>query len=622
MNNNNPKKSSPLDEIKRITKDAGVPASKRRPVPSREGANTTPAPAPKAAPSAKPAAASRPEPAPVPKAVSTAAKKPMTNNTPEIPAVQAAKSAPSKPKSQAPDQEIAAVAIAQDGTSRAEKVRQARENAQRSRMEAQKTQVMTNITPEAIKADAAKSEESKKNEAERATASKEDNSQTRISDTVHEKPATKKAQENTSAGQTKEKKKKSKKEKGAISDEFEETVGKGLLSNTLKAVIYLVSIFVVSGCLSIFTILVANDCFAFVKNDAEVVINIPDGADLDQIADILHDNDIIKYPRIFKLYIDIRNKETDEYLSGDFVVSPAMSYDTLISAFKPYTIREEITVTITEGMSTQDIIDLFVSKGVGTQEGFKEAINNVDYDFWFLEGLTEEKTEDRYYRLDGYLFPDTYNVFTDAKEEDIIYKLLANFDAKFAREDEALCEALGKDLDEIIILASMIQNEAKSVNYCKDEEDGASYYNKDGYPRGDYYLVSAVFHNRLHNPSTTGGKLESDATVLYAMRMENSDMSISEANRDFDTPYNTYLYPGLPAGPICNPSLDAIRAAMNPDREATDFQYYEGTFVSGSKYYFFVSDIDGYNYYAKSKEGHDQWIAEVMKHKEEAAAES
>lgn len=608
MNNNNPKKSSPLDEIKLITKNAGVPATKRRSAPSQSQSVSVQTSAPKT-----------PSSAPVSSGKSIAA------NAPEIPAVQPSKPAPVKHKPQAPENEIAAVAISDNSLSRAEKVRQARENAQRARMEAQKTQVMSNITPESIKESAEKTEEKQKEEVRKLITENEaqiENSRTKISDTVSEKPADNKETKTGNTEAPKSKKKKAKKEKGSMSEEFEQAVGKGILSNTLKAVIYLVAIFVVSGCLSIFTILVANDCFAFVKNDAEVVVNIPDGAGLDEIAAILHDNDIIKYPRIFKLYIDIRNKETDEYLTGDFVVSPAMSYDTLISTFKPYTIREEITVTITEGMSTQDIIDLFVSKGIGTQEGFKDAIDNVDYDFWFLEDLTEEKTEGRYYRLDGYLFPDTYNVFTDAKEEDIIYKLLSNFDAKFAREDEALCEALGKDIDDIIILASMIQNEAKSVNYCKNEDDGASYYTKDGYPRGDYYLVSAVFHNRLHNPSMTAGKLESDATVLYAMRMEQSDMSISEANRDFDTPYNTYLYPGLPAGPICNPSLDAIRAAMNPDREATDFQYYEGNFVSGSKYYFFVSDIDGYNYYAKSKEGHDQWIAEVMKHKEEAAAES
>ncbi|MBE6574060.1 MAG: hypothetical protein E7652_06680 [Ruminococcaceae bacterium] len=664
MNNNTPKKSSPLDEIKRITKDAPASSQRRRTPGSTLPGNTAPRSAPSSPSAPKLPQRSNTQNTEIP-AVTKKAPSPMPmpnrNTTPEIPAT--AKRVPHaspKPQTNVSPEIPAVTATASTEPSRAEKVRLARESAQRNRMvDAQKTQVITNIENVKPEADIS-TEEKQKEEARRLVrenAAKYDNSETKISDTVkapenkEEKPAADTLADKTDDKADKKSKKKKKKDDSSMSEEFVETIGKGVLSNTLKAVIYLVAIFVISGALSIFAIMVANDCFAFVKSDKEVTVKIPEGATLDEIADILHDKEIIKYPGIFKFYIDIRNKDIGDYLSGKFKVSPSMSYDILISTLTPYTVREEVTVVIPEGTTTKEIIRIFTEDyKIGTVEGFEKAINEYKYDFWFLEDLSPTVTADRCYRLDGYLFPDTYNFFTDSSEVDIIYKLLSNFDSKFAKENLALVEDHNMTLDEMVILASMIQNEAKYVNTCKNDLYGS---------RGDYYMVSAVFHNRLNNPSVTAGKLDSDATVLYALKndpdydylfkdvekakenvkeaeddvaaQEKKDDSeenlqlidardklviakdelaeankavqraIADANKNNESLYNTYMYAGLPAGPICNPSLDAINAAMNPDIKAT----------TEVLYYYFIADVDGFNYYATNADDHAANISTV-----------
>ncbi len=361
-----------------------------------------------------------------------------------------------------------------------------------------------------------------------------------------------------------------------MTEEFEETVGRGVLSNTVKAIIYIVSVFVVSGCLALFAILVGNDCFAFVKSEAQAVITLPENADLNDIADELKDNDIIKYPNMFKLYISLRGKDTGDYIAGNHSVDSTMGYDTLISKFKPTTVKQEITLTIIEGSTTQDIIDLFIENGIGTQEGFEKAMD-YDYGYWFLDQLTDEMTADRIYRLDGYLFPDTYNFYTDSSEVDVLNKLLSNFETKFDKENESRAKELGMSVDDIVIMASMIQKEAMYIS--------------------DYPIVSSVFYNRM-NSSVTNGLLQSNATVQYTMPSEEVELELSsEQIQTYDNGYNTFLYEGLPIGPICNSSLNALNWALYP---------------SDTDYYYFVSDADGVNHYATTYQEHLKNVAQYQ----------
>lgn len=354
----------------------------------------------------------------------------------------------------------------------------------------------------------------------------------------------------------------------------------GALSSLLKAIVYIVFILTLSGFLSYFAISIGNDIFAFVKSSDEVTVTVPEYATIDNIAELLASKGLIKYPFIFKIYAMLR-KDDGDFVAGDYAVSPSMSYDQLRYALKgTVKEREEISITIPEGYTVDEIIDLFVNTyGMGTREGFVNAIQNEDYDYWFLDDL--DVKEGRKYRLEGYLYPDTYYFFTDWTEKNIITKLLNNFESKFDESYKARCEELGMTVDELITLASMVEMEGKFTD--------------------EYGAISAVFHNRLDNPSATNGKLESDATIQYILPERHEELT--EDDLAINSPYNTYMYAGLPAGPISNPALDAIHSAMYPD---------------DVDYYYFVAQPNGRNLFAQTYAEHLANKQEVAEEKAEA----
>lgn len=344
----------------------------------------------------------------------------------------------------------------------------------------------------------------------------------------------------------------------------------GTLNSVMKAIIYIVFVLVTSGFLSYFGITVCNDVFAFVKSDDETEVVIPEFATIDDIAEELADKNIIRYPSIFKLYAQLR-RDSGEYVAGEYTITPSMNYDLLLSRFKAKPKpREEVRITIPEGYTIDQIIDLFVSKDMGTREGFIDVIQNGDfsqYDFnWFIAELEANMSPDRKYRLEGYLFPDTYFFYTNSDEKTIIYKFLSNFNNKFAEKYKNRCAELGYTVDQIVTLASMIQAEAKYAS--------------------EFSLVSSVFHNRLNNPNgPTQGRLESDPTVQYILEEHQADLD--PALLETDNPYNTYKRKGLPPGPICNPGLNAIQFALYPAK--TDYLYFVA-FPNG--YHKFAADLN------------------------------
>lgn len=349
-----------------------------------------------------------------------------------------------------------------------------------------------------------------------------------------------------------------------------EDEGGNTVVSIVKAVVYMIFVVVVSVFLAIAIIKVGNDVFAFVKNDVSVDVHIPEYATLDDITEILYENEVIQYPSIFKLYATLK-KDTDGFLAGDYVVSPNMNYDDLRDAFKPQPKVGISEITIPEGYTTDEIIDLMVSYGIGTREGYIDAIQNYDFDYWFLEELEENgASEDRIYRLDGYLFPDTYQFYNSSSEVTVLNKLLKRFGQIFKKEYKIQAESMGYTVDEIITLASMIEKEAGTPS--------------------EFFKVSSVFHNRLNNWGASP-KLESDATIVYAIQHETGERP-QLTSTDYDTPYNTYTYAGLPPGPIANPSASAILAALSP---------------AETNYYYFVSDSN-ITYFSETKEQHQQYI--------------
>ena len=359
----------------------------------------------------------------------------------------------------------------------------------------------------------------------------------------------------------------------AVEYEASDEGGNTVLS-VIKAIVYIIFVLITSVALSVFGISVANDMFAFVKSDEAVRVTVPQNVTLDELSQILAEEGVIRYPRIFKLYAIYKAHDDMEYIGGEYTVSPMTNYSGLLAEFKEKEVTGTVRITIPEGYTTDDIIDLFVNRyGIGTREGFIDVIQNSDFsDYWFVRELENGGANpDRIYRLDGYLFPDTYEFYLNSSEQTVINRLLRRFSQIFTREYRNQCAELGFTVDQIVTLASMIEKEAAAPS--------------------EFFNVSSVFHNRLKIPDVFP-RMESDATVVYAIEHDTGERTV---DLRYDSPYNTYLYDGLPPGPIANPSASAMLAAL---------------MVPETSFYYFVSG-NGVTYFSETKEEHDQRIAEI-----------
>ncbi len=346
------------------------------------------------------------------------------------------------------------------------------------------------------------------------------------------------------------------------------------LTSVAKAVIYLISVLLVSILLAVGIISVANDIFAFVKDTEPVTVVVPENCSTEMLSEILAESGAIKYPEIFNFYIKFKKKES-AYLPGTYQISPMLNYDYMIYEFKEKKpARTTVVVTIPEGYSTDQIVKLLVEKGLGTYEGYKRAINEYDFEYKFLENV-DTFSPDRYWRLDGYLYPDTYYYYSDSTEETVVYKMLENFNNKFTEEYYARADELGMSVDNLITLASMIQKEVRFAD--------------------EFGNVSSVFHNRLNSPASYP-YLDSDATIMYAIEHDTGERPKSLTETSYESPYNTYKNRGLPPGPISNPSIEAIRYAMYPSK---------------SGYYYFVSGPDGRTVFSRTYPEHQEAIADL-----------
>jgi UPF0755 protein len=219
-------------------------------------------------------------------------------------------------------------------------------------------------------------------------------------------------------------------------------------------------------------------------------------------------------------------------------------------------------------MEVSDIIALFLENGIGTETGFKAAIDS-NYGYAYLPAAGTKN------RLEGFLYPDTYDFFVDDTEVNVLSKMLANFNSKAAAAGlEEKAAAADMTVYQAMILGSIIQKEAGKLS--------------------DFALVSSVFHNRLKD----GIRLQSDATVSYMIPKSERLPSCTADQLEQDTPYNVYIHKGLPPTPICCSSIDAVIAACEP---------------AESDYYYFIGTPDGVTVFAKTYEEHRHNVDQYLK---------
>jgi len=335
-------------------------------------------------------------------------------------------------------------------------------------------------------------------------------------------------------------------------------------SNRLVLFISVLFMLATATFLALFALSSATDMFAFGKKDRQVELTVEKGMSVDDIAKLLGEEGVIEHPVTFRLYSQMRGK-SDSFQAGDYVLNSNMSYDRIITALRMGdTVKEEVTITFYEGMTLSDIADLLEEKEVCDADEFIAQTQNGEFSYEFIDMLPEN--EYRFRKLEGYIFPDTYNFYVGENVDSVLRKFLKTFQSRVMPIYDEIIDA-GMTLDEAITLASVIQKEAGN------EEEMAR--------------VSSVFHNRMENPSAGLPMLQSDVTIFY---VENDIKPYQQRSvQEMYDAYNTYVCHGLPVGPICNPGLDAIEAAIDPE---------------DTNYYFFVTDVNGVYYYGKTLDQH------------------
>lgn len=289
-------------------------------------------------------------------------------------------------------------------------------------------------------------------------------------------------------------------------------------------------------------------------------------ANVKRVSIILKEAKIIKSPFLFRTVAKLKGVD-DRFYAATFTFDRGAGYNRIINTLTYDSGYRTTNITVREGATLREISEIVAATGYVTKAEFEAALEET-YDYAFLENIDREN------RLEGYLFPDTYNISNTMSAREIVELMLKRFAQVYTESYSERAKALGYSDDEILILASLIEAEAGSGN--------------------DRSRVSAVFHNRLNQPSVYP-YLQSCATVQYVLGEKKLILSMEDTR--INSPYNTYRYPGLPVGPICNPGKAAIEAALYPAK--TDD-------------YYFQSDAQGKIYYAKTMQAHEQLKKEIQ----------
>jgi len=303
------------------------------------------------------------------------------------------------------------------------------------------------------------------------------------------------------------------------------------------------------------------------SNQAENFI-VAKGETATQIAKNLRLNNLIKSEFYFKYNVWRENLKIQ---AGEYSISQKLSTREIIKILtQGEAISQEKSITIIEGWNNKDIAAYLEKNNIISVKDFlaltKEPLKNWKFDFTKPDFLNDAPGT---VGLEGYLFPDTYRIFKDTKAEEIIYKMLDNFNKKLTPGMREEIKKQNKTIYEIITMASVIEKEVRSTD--------------------DMKIVSGIFWNRIKN----GQALQSCATLAYILGVNKPQYSLEDTK--IDSPYNTYKYRGLPPGPIANPGLNAIAAAIYP--ENTNYNYFLSDPKTGKTIYSKTLDEHNANKY-------------------------
>jgi UPF0755 protein len=298
----------------------------------------------------------------------------------------------------------------------------------------------------------------------------------------------------------------------------------------------------------------------FVVNDSESVSSV---------ADRLEQEGLIRSGTYFKLKMRLSNADS-KLKAGRFTLHEGMSVDQVIEALTTSEAVQTVTIRFQEGWRTEQYAEALVQAGlIQTTDQFMTAVQDGTWNFDFLASRPSETS------LEGFLFPDTYQFRADAAPEDIINTMLQDFQTRVPAAEQAKAQAMGLNLYQVMTIASIVEREA-----AVPEERP---------------IIASVYYNRIKQTMP----LQADPTVQYAIGKSGDWWpEITPNDLNVQNPYNTYQSPGLPPGPICNPSLASIEAALNPA-------------TTGYLYFVAKGDGSGQHLFAKTYEEQQQNIQKV-----------
>lgn len=305
------------------------------------------------------------------------------------------------------------------------------------------------------------------------------------------------------------------------------------------------------------------------RTEGTVFLTVEQGATLDEIGGLLKDKGVIKSKQIFILHSRL-NGYSAGYKAGDYSFVLPISLDEISQALIRGPESEEkmgVKVTIPEGYTVNQIADLLEEKGLGRKNDFLALATEGSFDYSFLNF---PKSDAMKYKLEGFLFPDTYFFKKDGTSDEFIRVMLDRFNE--VGKEIGLFES-DKDILEVVTLASIVEKEA-----VKEDERA---------------IIAGVFTNRLND----GMKLESCATVQYALGRSVFTPVVTLEEAAFDSPYNTYMNLGLPTGPIASPGKQSLQAALEPEK---------------TEYLYFVARGDGSHIFNTNFEDHNKAAQEYV----------
>ncbi len=298
----------------------------------------------------------------------------------------------------------------------------------------------------------------------------------------------------------------------------------------------------------------------------EVTVEIPKGASGKTIAEILKDNKVIKSEIAFRLKLS-KSPQKQNLNYGTFVMKENLGYGKIIDILVGQTAQVEgVTLLIPEGFSAEMIAERVEKLGLVSKEDFLNELENGKFDYDFIKDIPDNKNVK--YKLQGYLFPNTYTIKKTATAHEIIDVLLGEFEKQYNE-----LKKYNKDkipMDKVITLASLIEREAKIDS--------------------ERTMISGVLQNRIKE----GMRLQIDASVVYAISDGMYDVDrVLYKDLEVNSPYNTYRNDGLPVGPICSPGAESIRAAMQP--QSHSYLYYHTDTKKNDGSHIFTETLAAHN---------------------------